>query len=214
MRAIGIGAGGHAKVLLEIVRAADAADLAGLLDADSSRHGQSLEGVRILGGDELLPRLRAEGVRGAFIAFASVGDAAPRERAFAMLRELGFVPLTLIHPRAMVSASAVLGEGAAILAGAIINAHARLAENVIINSGAIVEHDCRIGAGAHVATGAMLAGGVVVGQGAHIGIGAVIRQCLRIGDRAVVGAGAVVVKDVPDGAVVIGNPAVARPSSR
>lgn len=47
----------------------------------------------------------------------------------------------------------------------------------------------------------------LVEQGASIGSGAVILCSITIGARALVGAGAVVTRDVPPGAVVVGNPA-------
>jgi UDP-perosamine 4-acetyltransferase len=206
-RAVGLGAGGHAGVLVEIVRATDCAELAGWLDADARRHGTLHYGVRVLGADDLLARLRAEGVRAAFVAFASIRDPGPRARAFDLLQRHGFEPLKLVHPSALLSGSCELGRGVQVLPGAIVNAAATIGDNAIVNSGAIVEHDCRVGAHTHVATGARLGGGVTIGEGAHIGIGAVIRQSIRVGEGAVVGAGAVVVADVPPRAVVYGNPA-------
>lgn len=206
-RAIGVGAGGHAKGLIEIARTIDAAELVGLVDANRALHGTVVGGVIVLGGDELLPGFHGSGVRNAFIGIGSVGDATVRARVFEAVRRIGFSPMTLVHSSAVVSTSAALGVGVAVMAGAIVNAGATIGDNVIVNTGAIVEHDCDVAAHAHIATGARLAGGVRVGEGAHVGIGAVIKEGLRIGARAVVGAGAVVVEDVRDGAVVAGNPA-------
>jgi acetyltransferase EpsM len=53
---------------------------------------------------------------------------------------------------------------------------------------------------------ASLAGNVLVGEGTQIGINATIRQGIKIGKWATIGAGAVIIKDVPDYAVVVGNP--------
>ena len=210
LRTVFLGAGGHARVLIEIVRLVRPFELVGLLDADPGRRGQAVDGIPILGGDELLARLRGEGVTGAFVAFASIRDTGARSRAYALLREHGYESPTLVHPRAIVSPSATLGAGVAVLAGAVVGTGARLGENAIVNSAAIVEHDCRIGDSAHVASGARLAGAVEVGAGAHVGIGAVVREGIAIGERAIVGAGAVVVADVPAGAIVVGNPARAQ----
>jgi len=204
---IGIGAGGHARVVIEILRLMGGYDLAGLLDSRPELQGAQVLGVPVLGDDSLLPGLYAQGVRHVFIGVGGTGDTRPRRRLYELARGLGFEIVAAIHPQAVLSPSAQIGRGPTVMAGAVINAAARLGENVIVNSGAIVEHDCVIGNHVHIASGARLASTVHVGDSAHIGLGACVRQCVRIGAGAIVGAGAVVVKDVPDDAVVVGVPA-------
>jgi UDP-perosamine 4-acetyltransferase len=204
---IGIGAGGHAKVILEILRADRRYRLVGLLDRNRELWGSEVAGVPVLGGDELLEKLFAAGTRHAFIGVGTTGSAAPRRKLYEAATQLGFEFVPAIHPRATVSAMAKIGRGVAVMAGAVINTDTRIGDNVIINTGAVVEHDCSIGDHAHIATGAALAGGVSVGTGSLVGIGASVRQGVRIGNNAIVGAGAVVVKDVPDNIVVAGVPA-------
>jgi len=114
---------------------------------------------------------------------------------------------TTIHPKAVVSSHTLIGEGTVVMASAIINSGAYIGNHVIINSGSLVEHDCIINNYVHISPMAALAGSVFVDEGAQIGINATIRQGIKIGKWAIVGAGAVVVKDVPDYAVVVGNPA-------
>lgn len=207
IRVIGLGAGGHAKVVIEILRLAGQYELVGLLDADPARQGESVEGVPVIGDDSQLGSLYEEGVRYAFIGLGSAGDLAPRRRLYEKVRSLGFEVVRAIHPKAVIAASAQLGQGATVMAGAIINPAARLGDNVIVNTGAIVEHDCVLEDHVHLATGARLAGKVHVGQGSHIGIGASVRQGIHIGRESVVGAGTVVVDDVPERVVVVGAPA-------
>lgn len=204
---VGLGAGGHAKVMIDILRCDPEAELVGLLDADPRLKGQSVGGVPVLGADDLLPELRARGVRHAFIGLGCTGDARPRARLYELALAAGFEPVAARHPAAIVSPSVRLGPGISLMAGAILNADALVGRNVIVNTGAIVEHDCVVGDHAHVAPGARLASSVHVGDGAHIGLGAIVRQRIRIGRYAQVGAGAVVVKDVEDGVVVTGVPA-------
>lgn len=210
-RVLGLGAGGHAAVMVEALRAAYAgAELVGLLDPDPALAGTTVAGFEVLGGDGELGRLRAAGVSHAFVGVGAVRASDRRARCYELLVREGFVVLTVVHPAAYVSPSAQLGSGAAILPGAVVQARAELAVNVLINSRAVVEHDCRIGEHVHVASGAVLAGGVVVGPRSHVGAGAVVRERIEIGADATVGAGAVVVAPVPTGAVVVGNPARAR----
>lgn len=208
MRVIGLGAGGHAKVVIEILRQmTPKIEVVGLLDIDTSLHGREVAGVLVLGDDRRLPGLFQDEIRHAFVGIGSVGNARPRHDAYQRLVDYGFEVVTARHPSAIVAASARIGQGATIMAGAIINAEALLGNNVIVNTGAIIEHDCQLEDHVHVATGAKLAGGVFVGESTHIGIGASVREGVRIGRGAVVGAGAVVVKDVPGEAVVVGVPA-------
>ena len=206
-KTIGLGAGGHAKVVIDILSHDADVELVGLLDANRALHGTRVAGVPVVGGDDQLDALRSAGVTHAFIGVGCSGDARPRARLYAAAIAAGFEPISAVHPRATVSRTARIGAGATIMAGAVVNAEARLGDNVIVNTGAIVEHDCRIGPHAHIATGARLASTVDVGEGAHVGVGASIRQGIRIGPFAQVGAGAVVVKDVDGGTIVAGVPA-------
>jgi sugar O-acyltransferase (sialic acid O-acetyltransferase NeuD family) len=202
-----LGGGGHARVLIDSIQASEAAVIHGVLDEDSSLWGQSILGVPVLGGDELLSGLKEHGVNHFAVGLGSIGNSHVRARLFEAGLNCSLKPLTVMHPSSTCSVWAEVGRGAQLFPASVVNAHAILAENVIINSGAIIEHDCSIGAHAHVATGAKLSGGVQVGAGAHIGAGAVVRQDLRIGERAIVGAGACVVRDVAPDTTVVGVPA-------
>lgn len=119
----------------------------------------------------------------------------------------GFTPLSPMHERAWVAASAHLGAGCQVLAMAVVAERAALGRYCIVNTSASVDHECRLGDGVHVMPGATLAGCVVVGAHATIGSNATVLPRLRIGADAFVGAGAVVAADVDDGATVAGNPA-------
>jgi len=207
VKIVGLGAGGHAKVVLEILQLMGGYELVGLLDPQKELWNTKVLGVPVLGGDDLLPKLYKEGVQHAFIGLGTVGDARPRRELYEKAREYRFQIIRAIHPQATVSSSAVIGDGPTIMAGAVINAAAKIGGNVIVNTGAIIEHDCVIGDHVHIATGARLASTVHVGEGSHIGLGASIRQCIHIGRNAIVGAGAVVVDDVPDNVIVVGVPA-------
>lgn len=206
-RVVGLGAGGHAKVVIDTLRLLGCYELVGLLDSNRGLHDTNVLGVPVLGDDNLLPRLWEQGVRHAFIGLGGSGDTEPRRRVYCVARKCGMTIVKAIHPSAVVAPSAKIGHGPTILANAVVNADACLGDNVTVNTGAIVEHECIIGDHVHIATGARLGGGVYVGSGSHIGLGASVRQDIRIGENAIVGAGAVVVKDVPDGVVVVGVPA-------
>lgn len=204
---IGLGAGGHAKVVIEILQLSGEYEVIGLLDPRSSLWQTDVLNVPVLGDDNLLPELYNQGVRYAFIGLGSVGDSGPRQRLYQRARDQKLEIVRAIHPQAWISPSAQVGYGPTIMAGAVINAAARLGEHVIVNTGATVEHDCVIGDHVHIATGAHLAGGVHVEAGAHIGLGASVLQGIHVGQDAIVGAGAVVVNPVPENTTVVGVPA-------
>ncbi|MHA7814541.1 MAG: NeuD/PglB/VioB family sugar acetyltransferase [Phycisphaerales bacterium] len=191
-----IGGGGHAKVVFDAIRASDMV-AAGFCD-DQSR--AALSGfLEHLGGVS-----SASGHGGAVVI--AVGDIATRRGVISALGGGARVAEPIIHPSAVVSASAELSEGVFVGPGAIVNADARVGGHAIVNSGSIVEHDCRIGENAHVAPGAVLGGGVGVGCDTLVGMGARVLGGVTIGDGCVVGAGAVVTRDVGDGDVVVGVP--------
>lgn len=194
-------------MLVDAMLASGETQSIGILDTDPARKGSHVLGIRILGGDELLPDLAKSGTQSFVIGVAGTKSNALRARLFEQAAAFGLMAKSVIHPRATVSRWASIGAGSQILAGAVINAHADLGLHAIVNSGAIVEHDCRIGDHVHVSSNACLLGGVRIGDLAHVGAGAVVRQLVQIGRSSVVGAGAVVVKDVLEGTVVTGVPA-------
>lgn len=207
MKVVGLGTGGHAKVLLDILSFHDEFEVVGLTAADAALKEQEVAGTPILGTDDILPTLRAEGVEGAFIGVGSVGDCRLRRRLFELARGLGFTMINLVHPAAYVARSVRQGQGVVIMAQAAVNPDVVLGDNVIVNTGAQIDHDCHIGDHVHVAPGAHLSGGVLVEACAHVGIGATIIQGIRIGTGAIVGAGAVVLRDVEANTTLFGAPA-------
>lgn len=199
------GAGGHAKVVADIVRRGSQLEVAGFLDdASPGRVDTEFYGAPIYDDAIRLSELLSSGIRQIVIA---IGDNESRLRKADLARQAGFVLPAIIDPAAIVSASAGLDEGVVVGPGAIVNADTSLARCVIVNSGAIVEHDCKISEGAHIASGATLAGHVSVGSCSLVGVGATVRDRIQIGQSSIVGAGSVVVHDVPDNAVAYGVPA-------
>ncbi|MBL9133102.1 MAG: acetyltransferase [Verrucomicrobiaceae bacterium] len=205
MKCILIGGGGHGRVLWEAVNDFRPGVLVGVLDSQPGL--KNFGEVPVLGGDELLPGLRAQGFTHFIIGVGSSKNCTRRAELYVKARKAGLEALSVIHPTAWIAHSAEVAAGCQILARAVVNTGAKLGGHVLVNSAAVVEHDCIVGAHTHIATGAVLCGDVRVGELSHIGAGAVVRQGIRIGARALVGAGAVVVKDVPEGAVVMGVPA-------
>jgi UDP-perosamine 4-acetyltransferase len=197
-----LGAGPHAKVVIEVFRASGAFDVVGLLDPAPA--APALLGVPVLGTEDLLPALRRQGVEHAFVA---VGGNALRQRLGQVLLAAGFRLPGAIHPAAFVAPSARLGDGALLMARAVLGTDCAAGPLAIVNTGAVVDHDGLLGPASHVAPGCTLAGNVTVGARALVGTGSAVRPGITIGEDAVVGAGAAVVRDVAAGARVGGVPA-------
>jgi len=198
------GAGGHAKVVLDVLDRMGAHEIVGLLDDSAELLGTVRRGYRVLGGREQFGALLDKGVDAIIVA---LGDNQQRKAVYEEAKRMGFTLFSAVDPSAQIGGGVVIGSGCLVVAGAVVNVDAEIGDNVIVNTGATVDHDCRIGAHVHLSPGVHLAGRVVIGASAHIGIGAVVLPNLTIGKHCVVGAGSVVREDVPDGMVVAGNPA-------
>lgn len=204
MQVVIIGAGGHGKVVLDILRAAGRYEPVGFLDADPALAGTVVGGLPVLGPANLLPRLRQQKVRGAVVA---IGDNRARREYAGLVREYGLERVSAVHPAASVSPTARLGANVVVAAGAVVCTEARVDDSAVVNTAAVVDHEGHVGEAAHVAPAACLAGRVRVGPLAFVGIGAQVIQCRSVGEGSVVGAGAVVIEDVPPWATVVGVPA-------
>lgn len=196
-----IGAGGHARVILSILRTDSSVEVVGVVAPS-----QGIPGLPLLGDDDQLPGLRSHGVEAVFVA---VGDNARRLLLFKRARALGFEMVNVVHRAATLDPSVLRGWGVAVMAGAVVNCDAAIGDAAIINTSASVDHDCRIGDGSHIGPGVHLSGYVTVGISALVGIGATVGRGVPIviGDGAVVGAGAVAVYDVAPHTTVAGAPA-------
>lgn len=119
IKVVGVGAGGHAKVVIDILSYSPRVHVVGLVELATRLFGETIEGSLILGDDTLLPQLLAEGVGSAFIGIGGVGDNLPRAQAYDRILKLGFDLITAIHPRAVVARTAKLGRGVTITAGVV-----------------------------------------------------------------------------------------------
>jgi UDP-perosamine 4-acetyltransferase len=196
-----IGAGGHAKVIINMLRSDPSVEIAGCTDQQARG---AVSDVQILGDDTILAELYLKGIHHAFIA---IGDNLLRQQLANKAVQMGFGFVNAISPFAYVADSVRLGSGIAVMAGSVIQADAQIGDHAIINTNASVDHDCKIGSFAHIAPGSTLSGKVVVGEGALIGTGVKVIDEIFIGKWSVMGAGAVVVEDIPARCLAVGVPA-------
>ncbi|MDX9859388.1 MAG: acetyltransferase [Rhodospirillales bacterium] len=209
-----LGAGGHARVVLDALLARSDWSRFAFVDRDATLYGRRISGVPVVGDDDALANARDNGFTHFIVGLGGVGDNTMRRTLFEKGLAAGLAPISAVHPAARLAVSSRIGGGTAVMAGVVVNPDATVGTNVVLNTGCIVEHDSRIGDHAQIAPGAIVLGSVTVGRLAYIGAGAVLLQGVTIGEGAVVGAGAVVLGDVPDGARSIGVPAVCTPRQR
>lgn len=203
-RVMVVGAGGHAKVVIDVLRAAGH-EVAALFDDDASRHGQVFRGVPVVGGAADVVAYAAAARLTHFIV--AIGHNGARLGIGRRLEAAGLEGLAVAHPSAVVGPGVVLGPGTVVMPGACLNADARIGAHGIVNTGARVDHDCVVGDGVHLAPGVVLCGNVRVGEQAFVGAGTTVIPGMVIGARASVGAAAAVVRPVADDSKVRGVPA-------
>lgn len=189
------GASGHAKVICEILEAQHRPPY-GLID--DNPHVTSLLEYPVFN------TLQKAEVTTEDQFLISIGNNRIRKSVVAKLNGVKFT--SAIHPAAVISPRSSVGEGTVVMANVAVNVHTNIGRHVILNTNCSIDHDCVIEDFVHISPNAALAGNVQVGEGTQIGIGACIKQNIRIGKWAMVGAGAVIIRDVPDHAVVVGNP--------
>ncbi len=196
-----VGAGGHAKVCIELLQAMGEQVIYCIGNENSP---ELCLGIPVLKGDAQLKSLRAEGYKRLFIALGS--NELREERAAFAIGE-GYQLINAISPQAIISPSVSLGSGIAVMAGAIINADTVIADLAIINTGATVDHDCYIGKGVHIAPQCTLAGKVNIGRQSFLGVGCKVIPEIVIGEKVTAGAGSVIIANINSGMTVVGAPA-------
>jgi sugar O-acyltransferase (sialic acid O-acetyltransferase NeuD family) len=188
------GASGHCKVVIDIITTVGESKIRGILDDNPKLH--SIYGIPVFNTKD-------------FETFddknliITIGDNRIRKN---IAENISAFYKTAIHPKSTVSSYAKISEGTVVMAKAILNPDAIIGKHCIINTGAVIEHDSILDDFVHISPNATLAGNVQIGEGTHIGIGALVIQGVKIGKWVTIGAGAVIIKDIPDYAVVVGNP--------
>ena len=201
-----LGAGGHAKVIVDIVELQSKYNLVGIIDQNLAEK-EPLLGYLLLGKEEDLAKLIKEHtIRGIIIA---IGDNFIRSKAAARLKEnypeLSF-PST-IHPKTVIARDVKIEEGAVIMAGVSVNPGSTLGNFCILNTNAILDHDSSMGDFSSLAPGVTVGGDCKIGSYSAIGIGATLLHGIQVGEHSVIGAASLVNKAIPSYTVAYGLPA-------
>jgi sugar O-acyltransferase (sialic acid O-acetyltransferase NeuD family) len=205
-RVIVWGAGGHGKVIVDALLASESCTVVGILDDDKTKAGTNVLGVPVSYSSGSLQTLR-QTLNFNRVAIG-IGDNYIRNDKFQQVKACGLEPMNVIHPSSHISRFVELGIGVTILAGAVVNPGTVIEDNVCVNTAASIDHDNYLEASCHIFPNATLTGGVRVGRFAYLGSGAIVAPNLVVHQFSQVGAGAVVLKNVAEGTLVAGVPAI------
>lgn len=201
-RMVLVGAGGHARVVADVIRAGGNYDIIGATSRE--QEGDAVGWINIIGDDTVLPDIYESGVRHAFIA---IGDNRTRKALTQNISSMGFTLISIISHNAYIASSVAVGAGTIVMPGAVIQPGVQLGEGVVVNTGTTVDHESVMGDFCHAAPGCNMAGNVIVGEGTFLGVGTKVIDNVTIGCWSIIGAGAVVVGDIPDSCLSLGVPA-------
>jgi UDP-perosamine 4-acetyltransferase len=207
-----LGAGGHASVVLALLRELQC-EVLGVSDPVLlSQSVLQWQGLPVWDDATVLTQHAPHSV---FLAngVGFVQTPEPRQHVFHTYAQMGFVFPALVHPFSWVAADVLVGEGVQIMAGAVVQTGVQLGTNTLVNTGARIDHDCHIGPHGHIACGAILCGTVHLGSHAFIGAGSVVIQGIRLGDHCSVGAGSVVLHSHGNHQRLVGSPARVIPNT-
>lgn len=189
-----LGGSGHCKVIIDIIKKSNLECIEAIIDDNPKT-------------DEIynIPVIKTPSFNFLISKYLiiSIGNNKIRKK---IASQLSTNYLTAIHPSSIIGTNVIIEDGTVIMANAILNPDVIVGKHCIINSGAVVEHDCVLENFVHISPNAALAGNVFIGEGTHVGIGASIIQGVRIGKWVTIGAGTVIINDVPDYAIIVGNP--------
>ncbi|MBR3002614.1 MAG: acetyltransferase [Clostridia bacterium] len=195
-----IGAGGHAKVIADIIiKSGD--EVVGFLDDNIEKNTNIIGNYKVIGKIEECLKLQENNELYFIIA---IGNNLTRKE---IAEKYNLNYYTAIHPTAIIGIQVEIGTGTVIMANTCINPNSKVGEHCIINTGAIVEHDNIIENYVHISPNATLCGTVKVEKYTHIGAGSVIKNNITIADNCIIGAGAVVVKNINKYGTYVGVPA-------
>lgn len=191
-----IGAGGHAKVVADIIIKYCGQEFS-IVDSAIDKVGSQIQEKQVLLLDDRLFRKQFH---------IAIGENKVRQRCYYKYKTLAEYT-SIISPDAYIVNSATINDGSFVAAKAVISADTQIGIGCIINHGAVVDHDCLIGQFSHIAPNATLLGGVTLGERVFVGSGATVLPGVKVASDVVIGAGAVVLSDISDGCTVVGLPA-------
>jgi UDP-perosamine 4-acetyltransferase len=187
-----LGAGGHARVLIDALLL-DSVQILGM--TDENPQSQPFLGVPFLGNDTVVEQHSSNDIL-LVNGIGSVSQPYLRQKIFQKFKSMDFCFRSVIHHSSVIAGDVKLGEGVQVMAGAVVQCGCKIGDNTIVNTCASMDHDCQIGSHVHLSPGVILSGNVFIEELGHIGTGAKIIQSVQVGARSFVKAGTVVTSNI------------------
>lgn len=181
-----VGGGGHCVSVIDIIENANEYNILGILDSNSKEN--KILGYKILGDDNLIPKLVNENTY-FLITVGQIKNYYIREKIAKNLKENNAKLATIISSLAYVSKHAQIEEGTIIMNHAVINAKTKIGKNCIINTKANIEHGVSIGEFCHISTCAVVNGDSTIKRGTFVGSNATISNGITINENSIISAG-------------------------
>lgn len=202
-KAVIIGAGTYGAVYVAYLK--DSYDIMGFLDDNEQLHGETVEGLKVLGGTDSLQDLKAEGLTKVFVP---IGNNKVRVKILTIALDLGFDIPSFIHPSCMIHETVKIGKGVYVLPGTQIMPFTIIEDFCMLSMGVNVAHHVTLSKGVFLSQGVNVGASISLGACVFCGIGSTIMTGVEtVGEDALIGGGAMVIKDVASRAKMVGNPA-------
>jgi len=199
-----VGAGGHCRVILSVLKYYENFSVMGIADRTSQTKGEKISDCVIQYSWNDFKKIYKNGTRHAAIA---IGNNEERKELFLELTDIGFKIPTIIHPASLIEKDAVIENGSLICMGAKIGTKVHIGKSCVVYTGSILDHEVKLGDFVYLSPGCNIAGQVSIDDSSFIGLGSTIIEKTSIGSNVTVGAGSVVLNNIPDNTVVAGVPA-------
>lgn len=202
-----IGAGGHAKVIADIILKRkellnEKINIVGFLDDGyKNLKYNKIFDIPILGDTSLIENLEKNKK---YNYIMGIGSNEVRKKIYSKFPTLNYY--TAIHPTAVIGLDVSIGKGTVVMSNVVVNSGTRIGDHCILNTGSIVEHDNTVGNYSHLSPNSILCGTITIGENSWIGAGSIVIQNKKIGKDSIIGAGSVIIKDIPNNCTVVGNP--------
>jgi len=203
-RIVVIGGGGHAKVIISILKKINSFDIVVFTDIDPKGN---ILGIEYLGTDEILQDLFYKNITNVAIGLGQIKSSSIRKNVVSKLEKIGFQFPSIVSPNSIINEDVLIGNGTVIMDGVVINSGTKIGEFSIINTNSSIDHDCKIGNFTHIAPGVTLSGDVFVGDDVLIGTGANVIQGIKIFSKSIISAGSSLLSSNSKSGIYRGVPA-------
>lgn len=198
-----VGAGTYGEVMFELC------DVLGykvkaFYDEDGKKIGKSIMGVQVIGK---FSDLSSQDIKSKQFVVA-IGNNEVRYNIMRKINEYKGITPTLIHPTAIISPSADIGNGVYIQANAYLWTKVRVKDFCIISPSVVIAHHSTIGKACLISTHSKVGASIEIKDKVFIGMGAtIVTGVSKIGGNTIIGAGAVVLDNIEEDCVYAGVPA-------